>query len=88
MNYDIPLVVNSINHPESKRTFVTYFLHPFFNSITFIPTYITTFINLFLMILDLLGRGAPVIEGSALIEGSAIRGGVVRSCNTVLIVSC
>ena len=45
-------------------------------------------INLFLMILDLLGRGAPVIEGSALIEGSAIRGGVVRSCNTVLIVSC
>ena len=42
-------VVNSINHPEFKRTFVTSFLHPFFNSITFIPTYIATFLNLFLI---------------------------------------
>ena len=42
-------VVNSINHPEFKRTFVTSFLHPFFNSITFIPTCIATFLNLFLI---------------------------------------
>ena len=42
-------VVNSINHPEFKRTFVTSFLHPFFNSITFILTYIATFLNLFLI---------------------------------------
>ena len=42
-------VVNSINHPEFKRTVVTSFLHPFFNSITFIPTCIATFLNLFLI---------------------------------------
>ena len=42
-------VVNSINHPEFKRTFVTSFLHPFFNSITFVPTYIAAFLNLFLI---------------------------------------
>merc|ERR1719234_126487 len=34
-----------MNHPESKRTFVTSFLYPFFNSIT----YIATFLNLFLI---------------------------------------
>ena len=42
-------VVNSINHPEFKRTFVTSFLNPSFNSITFIPTYIATSLNLFLI---------------------------------------
>ena len=42
-------VVNSINHPEFKRTFVTSFLHPFFNSITIIPTYIATLLNLLLI---------------------------------------
>ena len=42
-------VVNSINHPEFKRTVVTSFLHPFFNSITFILTYIAAFLNLFLI---------------------------------------